>query len=262
MSQVIYLVDSFAHAPFKGNPAGVCPLEAPAEEKWMQSVAMEMNQAETAFFWPDGNAWGLRWFTPAVEVDLCGHATLASAHIMYQSGILAPSEEARFNTKSGELVCTKTDTGISMDFPSEIPQEATRQSVANAIGIEPVWFAANRMDWFLVLESEEQVCSVNPDFAEITRLGKRGVIVTAKSETDNIDFVSRFFAPQSGVPEDHVTGSAHCALGPYWAKLLGKQTVTGYQASTRGGYVNIDVRGDRVFLSGEAKTTLVGELNS
>ncbi|MCH7904869.1 MAG: PhzF family phenazine biosynthesis protein [Armatimonadetes bacterium] len=267
MPQRIFLVDAFAHAPFTGNPAGVCPLDAPAEEQWMQGVALEMNQAETAFFWPEGDRWGLRWFTPVVEVDLCGHATLASAHIMYETGLLPSSDPARFMTKSGELVCTKTDGGIAMDFPSEMPEGVDPFPVSKAIGVEPTWFGANRMDWFFVLESEKQVRSLAPNFREIADLGERGVIVTAQANTSPetgdktpADFVSRFFAPQSGIDEDPVTGSAHCALGPFWSARLGKKTVVGYQASRRGGFVTVENRNDRVNLIGKAQTVFVGEL--
>ena len=262
-----HLVDAFAHAPFTGNPAGVCPLDAPAEEEWMQNVAMQMNQAETAFSWPEGDHWHLRWFTPAVEVDLCGHATLATAHVMYETGMLPPTDPATFMTKSGEIVCTKTDSGIAMDFPSEMPEETDPLPLTGAIGVEPKWFGANRMDWFFVLESEQQVRTLEPDFNEVAKLGKRGVIVTAQTEKapetgrpTAAHFVSRFFARQSGIDEDPVTGSAHCALGPFWSARLGKQTVTGYQASKRGGYVTVENNGDRVSLIGTANTVVTGEL--
>ena len=258
----IFLVDAFAHAPFTGNPAGVCPLDAPAQEQWMQNVAMEMNQAETAFFWPEGDHWHLRWFTPAVEVDLCGHATLAAAHVMYEAGMLPETDPAKFMTKSGELVCTKTDGGIAMDFPSEMPDEADPFPVTQAFGIEPKWFGANRMDWFFVLDSENEVRALQPNFAAIHDLGKRLVIVTAQADKETeADFVSRCFAPQSGIDEDPVTGSAHCALGPFWSERLAKQTVTGYQASQRGGYVTIESNGERVTITGTANTVVTGELN-
>ncbi len=267
MNPRIYLVDAFAHAPFTGNPAAVSPLESEPDATWMQSVAMEMNQAETAFFWPEDSVWRLRWFTPTIEIELCGHATLASAHVMYETGILTEGNPAKFITESGELVCTKTDGGIAMDFPSETPDEVDPLPVAQAMGVEPTWFGANRMDWFFVLESEQQVRSLQPDFHEIAQLGKRAVIVTAQTDKapgagdpTPADFVSRSFAPQSGIDEDHVTGSAHCALGPFWSQRLGKQTVTGYQASRRGGYVTVENNGDRVSLTGKANTVVTGEL--
>ena len=267
MERKIYLVDAFAHAPFTGNPAGVCPLESEPDAAWMQSVAMEMNQAETAFFWPQGDSYGLRWFTPAVEVDLCGHATLASAHVLFETGMLSHDRSARFQTLSGELVCTKTDGGIEMDFPNEMPELDDRFSVGEALGTEPIWFGSNRMDWFFVLESEEAVRSLCPNMQAIGELGKRGVIVTAQTnsvpesgEPTDADFVSRFFAPAAGVLEDPVTGSAHCALGPFWSHRLGKQTVRGFQASKRGGFVDVTVNERRVTLGGRAKTVVVGTL--
>lgn len=266
----LYLVDAFAHAPFTGNPAGVCPLDREPEEAWMQSMAMEMNQAETAYFWPEGRHFRLRWFTPAVEVDLCGHATLASAHVMYETGILGPNDEARFMTRSGELVCKKAGDQISMDFPDEAPEEVDAFPILDALGAQPVWMGANRMDWFFVLESEEAVLACRPEMRKTADLGKRGVIVTAQSNqvttsnsllpTPAPDFLSRFFAPQSGIDEDPVTGSAHCALGPFWSARLGKNPVTGYQASKRGGYVTIECRDRRVSLSGTARTVLAGKL--
>ena len=186
---------------------------------------------------------------------------------MFETGVLALTDAARFMTKSGELVCTKTDGGIAMDFPSEMPEEVDPFPVSKAIGVEPKWFGANRMDWFFVLESEEQVRTLQPDFREVSELGKRGVIVTAQANTSPetgdktpADFVSRFFAPQSGIDEDPVTGSAHCALGPFWSDRLGKKTVVGYQASRRGGYVTVEDNGARVNLIGKAKTVVTGEL--
>jgi PhzF family phenazine biosynthesis protein len=250
----------------------------------MQNVAMEMNQAETAFFWPVAGGYGLRWFTPACEVDLCGHATLASAHVLFSenSGPAAgaaredarPPGDVSFFTKSGELVCRQVEGGIEMDFPAEPPTEVEPFSVVDALGVQPVWMGANRMDWFFELASADELLALQPDMAAVKALGKRGVIVTAPHPQPlpsnahehrvrgegSTDFLSRFFAPQSGIDEDPVTGSAHCALGPYWAAKLGRTTVTGYQASKRGGTVGVDVCGDRVGLTGTAVTTLVGEL--
>jgi predicted PhzF superfamily epimerase YddE/YHI9 len=281
--QPIFLVDAFASGPFTGNPAAVCPLEHEPDAEWMQSVAMEMNQAETAFFWPVAGGYGLRWFTPACEVDLCGHATLASAHVLFaeSSGVRRfgssevrtsePSNAIRFFTKSGELVCRQVEGGIEMDFPAEPPTEVEPFSVVGALGVQPVWMGANRMDWFFELASADELLALRPDMAAVKALGRRGVCVTAGasggSEVRGFGgaapaphFLSRFFAPQSGIDEDPVTGSAHCALGPYWAEKLGRTNVVGYQASRRGGTVRVDVRGDRVGLTGTAVTTLVGEL--
>ncbi len=263
MAQSIYLVDAFSYGPFTGNPAGVCPLEGPGDENWMQGVANEMNQAETAFFWPEGDGFHIRWFTPTVEVDLCGHATLATAHVLFSElplsamfvrgegagggATLTPSPSppegrgeslVRFFTKSGELVCRKAGDKIEMDFPAEPPTPTECKGVQEAINAEPIWVGENRMDWFFVLGSEREVRECKPDMTKVLALGKRGVIVTAASSLPlggGCDFVSRFFAPQSGIPEDPVTGSAHCALGPYWAQRLNKKTVNGYQASKRGG---------------------------
>ncbi len=277
MGQTIYLVDAFSHGPFTGNPAGVCPLASEPSAEWMQSVAMEMNQAETAFFWPSGGGYGLRWFTPAVEVDLCGHATLASAHVLFTAARedARPPGAVRFFTKSGELVCRQVEGGIEMDFPDESPSAVDPFSVVGALGVEPVWMGANRMDWFFELSSTEEVLSLRPDMRLVAELGKRGVIVTAgadekppppypspKGEGIRTDFVSRFFAPQSGIDEDPVTGSAHCALGPYWAGRLGVSSVMGFQASKRCGYVRVNVRGDRVGLVGQARTVVAGELSA
>ncbi|HXH60921.1 MAG TPA: PhzF family phenazine biosynthesis protein [Fimbriimonadaceae bacterium] len=261
MNRRIYLVDAFSNAPFTGNPAGVCPLDGPADEQWMQSVAMEMNQAETAFFWPEDGAFRLRWFTPTLEVDLCGHATLASAHVMYETGLLAQDATAKFHTKSGELTCKKNGGFIEMDFPNEQPKEIEPFNAESAIGVTPLWNGENRMAKFAVLGSEDEVRSIKPDFGLVSTMGRVGLIVTAKADKTKADFVSRFFAPQAGVPEDPVTGSAHCGLGPYWISVLGKDHVTGYQASKRGGFVQIESKGDRVVLKGEARTTMTGELN-
>ena len=237
----------------------------------MQSVAMEMNQAETAFFWPQGNDFGLRWFTPAVEVDLCGHATLASAHVLFaESPNLRPAEapdQISFFTKSGTLVCRRAEGGIAMDFPSDPPQPVEPPpGIAQALGAEPVWGGQGKFDWYFEVASQDELVSLAPDLARIKALGKRGVCVTAAAtpsdHRDATDFVSRFFAPQSGIDEDPVTGSAHCALGPYWAQKLGRATVTGYQASKRGGTVRIEVNGDRVALLGSAVTVLEGALRS
>jgi PhzF family phenazine biosynthesis protein len=258
----VFLVDAFCDGPGSGNPAGVCPLEAEPDERWMQLVARELNQAETAFLWPEGGAFRLRWLTPTVEVDLCGHATLASAHALWSEGLLAPALPARFATRSGTLVCTPLDDGrIEMDFPEKRPQpSAPLAGLLDVLGSAPRWVGANRMDWFVELADESAVRTLRPDHAAIARLGLRGLIVTARADAGAAhDFVSRFFAPQSGVPEDHVTGSAHCALAPYWCERLGRPVLTGFQASARGGRVEVEPRDGRVLLRGRARTTLAGE---
>jgi PhzF family phenazine biosynthesis protein len=249
------LVDAFAQGPFTGNPAGVCFLDEPVDDLWLQSVAAEINQAETAFLLARGDGFSLRWFTPEIEVDLCGHATLASAHALWSTSRLDWDCPANFETRSGRLTAEWRETRISMDFPAE------RVSAAAAeVGVPAVWTGANRMDWFVELESEGAVRDLEPDLALLAKLGKRGVIFTARSAHSEYDFVSRFFAPSAGVPEDAVTGSAHCALGPYWASKLGKDEVVGYQASRRGGVVGVEVRGERVNLLGTARTVVEGTL--
>jgi PhzF family phenazine biosynthesis protein len=262
MSWIIYQVDAFADRPFAGNPAGVCILERGAPEKWMQAVAAEMNVAETAFLVRrEDGAHDLRWFTPTVEVDLCGHATLASAHVLWDERILSADERARFHTKSGELVAWREGDTIRMDFPSEpvIAGEAPA-ALAEALHVPLAFAGKNRMDWLVEVADEATVRAVRPELRALAALGVRGVIVTARSATPERDFVSRFFAPAAGVDEDPVTGSAHCALAPYWAGKLGKATLAGYQASARGGTVLCSVKGDRVVLGGRAITVLRAKL--
>jgi len=262
MSWDIYQVDAFADRPFSGNPAGVCLLTAAAPESWMQSVAGEMNVAETAFLVrrTDG-AYDLRWFTPTVEVDLCGHATLASAHVLWEQGLLAEAESARFHTRSGILTAWREGGTIRMDFPAEPVQEGTAPAtLAPALGVPFSFAGKNRMDWLVEVADEATVHAVRPELRALAALGVRGVIVTAVSSTPERDFVSRFFAPGAGVDEDPVTGSAHCALAPYWAGKLGKSELIGVQDSTRGGTVRCRVQGDRVVLGGQAVTVLRAKL--
>ncbi len=251
MTCPFYLVDAFAHSPLSGNPAGVCVLEEPACDEWMQHVGGEVNQAETAFVWPIEGGWSLRWFTPTVEVDLCGHATLAAASVI-------DANEARFSTRSGWLSARKVGGQIFMDFPGEPVVEAA--TPFNLPGT--VWQGANRMDWFVVLESEDAVRGFNPNMHQIAEAGLRGLCITAKSEVAGVDFISRFFAPQSGVPEDAVTGSAHCGLVGLWHTRLALTSMVGYQASARGGYVGVQLIGDRVELSGTAHRIIEGTLTA
>jgi len=262
MSWIIYQVDAFTDRPFSGNPAGVCVLERAAPEKWMQVVAAEMNVAETAFLVRrDDGAYDLRWFTPPVEVDLCGHATLASAHILWDERILPADERARFHTKSGELTAWREADTIRMDFPSEpVTSSEAPAALAEALGVPFTFAGKNRMDWLVEVADEAAVLVIRPELRALVTLGVRGVIVTARSATPERDFVSRFFAPAAGVDEDPVTGSAHCALAPYWAGKLGKSALTGYQASARGGTVLCAVAGDRVVLAGRAVTVLRAKL--
>jgi PhzF family phenazine biosynthesis protein len=264
MPAPLYLVDAFTDRPFAGNPAGVCLPAGHPDHLWMQAVAAEMNQAETAFVRPrpDGD-WDLRWFTPTLEVDLCGHATLASAHVLWETGRAKADQPVRFHTKSGVLTCTLAHGRIEMDFPAE-PATAVQAPAeeAFALGAAPVFVGRNRLDMLVVLDSAGEVRRLKPDIGQVARIKARGVIVTARSDRPDADFVSRFFAPQSGVAEDPVTGSAHCCLGPYWRAELGKAELVGYQASPRGGFVAVRCVGDRVMLGGRAVTVVAGELKA
>lgn len=266
MGLEILTVDAFTDRPYAGNPAAVCVLAGPPDEGWMKLLAREMNLSETAFLWPEGEAWRLRWLTPTIEVDLCGHATLASAHALWQTGRLAPGAAARFLTRSGALAARRLGDGsIELDFPRCDPAEAPlADGVLAALGLTsaPRWSGMARSDVFLEVGSEEQVLALSPDFHRLGALtaGDRGAIVTARASRPGVDFVSRFFAPAAGVDEDPVTGSAHCALGPYWAGRLGKGELEAFQASARGGRLSLRVTPDRVFLVGRAVTVLRGEL--
>lgn len=261
MSQTIVQVDAFTDRPFAGNPAAVCVLPGPAGERWMQSVAGEMNLSETAFLHPEGDGFRLRWFTPAVEVDLCGHATLASAHVLWEAGVITPGAQARFWTRSGLLTATRSDGWITMDFPARPvtpappPPELTRALRATVVAA-----GASAYDLLAEVASEAELRALAPDLQSVAQIPVRGVIVTSPSSTPGYHFVSRFFAPRAGVPEDPVTGSAHCTLAPYWAERLGRTQLVGYQASSRGGVVRVQVQGDRVLLAGQAVTVLRGEL--
>jgi PhzF family phenazine biosynthesis protein len=258
----IVQVDAFTDRPFHGNPAAVCLLDAPRDAAWMQAVAGEMNLAETAFLWPENGAFRLRWFTPAVEVDLCGHATLASAHVLWQEGHLAPDAEARFDTRSGRLTARRAGDWIEMDFPAEpADPDPAPPGLLDALGVTAVWTGHRlRLGYRLVeVADEAAVRRAAPDIRALARAA-RGVIVTARASSGEADFVSRFFAPAMGVDEDPVTGSAHCVLAPYWAGQLGRTELTGYQASARGGVVRVRAAGDRVILGGQAVTVMRGEL--
>jgi len=254
-------VDAFSAKPFAGNPAAVCVLAHAADKKWMQHVAREMNLSETAFLFRHDDAWNLRWFTPTVEIDLCGHATLASAHVLWEDGHLPPGAQARFDTKSGRLTADRRGEWIEMDFPSQPVQPAEPpDSLLEALGVRGKYVGRNRTDYLVEVESEAEVRALHPDMTRLRALPMRGVIVTARASSAGFDFVSRFFAPGSGVDEDPVTGSAHCALAPYWSAQLNKTSMLGFQASSRGGVVAVRVAGDRVILGGQAVTVLRGEL--
>ncbi len=263
MSQTIFQVDSFTNTPFAGNPAAVCILPQERDERWMQDVAREMNLSETAFLVQARDGYNLRWFTPAAEVALCGHATLASAHILWETGELRPGEQARFHTLSGLLTADQRGEWYEMDFPatSETPVEIPADLIDTlGAGIQAQNVVANRFDFLVEVASESIVRAIQPDITRLSKLPVRGVIVTSRSDSVDYDFVSRFFAPAVGVNEDPVTGSAHCFLSPYWSARLGRNELVGYQASPRGGIVKVRLDGDRVHLGGQAVTVMRGEL--
>ncbi len=279
MTVPIFTVDAFTDQAFAGNPAAVCLLERPRDAAWMQSVAREMNLSETAFLTPHaGDGFDLRWFTPAVEVALCGHATLASAHVLWESGMLGRTDPARFHTASGVLTATRAGDGIEMDFPAKPVTEAKPAvGLVEALGVKPVFVGRNAFDYFVEVASEDEVRGAQPDHGRLGTIEVRGVVLTSRpargaaaaargerrsgnGRSGACDFVSRFFAPGSGVPEDPVTGSAHCALAPYWAAKLGRTAMTGRQLSQRVGIVRVRVDGDRVMLGGHAITVMKGVL--
>jgi PhzF family phenazine biosynthesis protein len=254
-------VDAFTDRPFAGNPAAICWLESEADPTWMQSVAAEMNLSETAFVRRLADGLELRWFTPAVEVDLCGHATLATAHAIWSSDLVPNGEPLCFNTKSGLLTCTRDGSFIELDFPAT-PASAveTPALLFDALGAQAVFVGRSRFDYLAVVESPAVVRSLRPDFRKLSQIPARGVIVTSRSDDSQFDFISRFFAPNCGVDEDPVCGSAHCCLTPYWAERLGKRHLMAYQASARGGVLRLRLYGDRVILGGQAVTVWQGEM--
>jgi len=261
MGFTLIQVDAFTDKPFAGNPAAVCILPAPRDAHWMQNVAREMNLSETAFLVRQEDGYSLRWFTPAVEVELCGHATLASAHVLWELGHLKPNEQARFTTRSGLLTAERRGEWIEMDFPATPEDTADPPAeLGRALGTPMKYLGKNKFDYLIEVDSEATVRALRPDFTLLATLPVRGLIVTSTATTPGFDFVSRFFAPASGVNEDPVTGSAHCCLGPFWRKRMGKDEFVAYQASARGGAVHVRVKGDRVVLGGQAVTVLRGEL--
>ncbi|MBP2002475.1 PhzF family phenazine biosynthesis protein [Paenibacillus shirakamiensis] len=261
----LYIVDAFTDLPFKGNPAAVCMADQELDTKRMQEIAMEMNLSETAFLFPEGKGYRLRWFTPKIEIKLCGHATLASSHILWETGRLPTNQSAHFYTLSGELVARREQDRIILNFPAytvlPIPPV---DGLYEALGIEHTdveYLGGYGDDVLVVLNSDDTVKTMSPHFEKLTSVNKRGVSVTAQSTDQPYDIVSRFFAPRVGVPEDPVTGSAHCGLAPYWLGRLGKDSLTAYQASTRGGVLYLSMEGDRILLGGQAVTILQGTLN-
>jgi PhzF family phenazine biosynthesis protein len=261
MKLQITTVDAFTSEPFRGNPAAVCVLDGPLEESVMQNIAMEMNLSETAFLHPEETGWRLRWFTPEAEVQLCGHATLASAHTLWERGLAGPDETLTFHTLSGPLTCSKREDGkIRMDFPARKTEvEAVPTEFFAALGVTPVFVGVSECNYLVEVENEDTLRALVPDLRLLASLPLWGTIVTSRSNSPDYDFVSRFFAPAKGVGEDPVTGSAHCSLAPYWSVKLGKIQMTGFQASKRGGVVGVEFNGERVVLLGEAVTVLRGE---
>jgi PhzF family phenazine biosynthesis protein len=260
----IVQVDAFTNRPFAGNPAAVCVLKEAPSEEWMKDVAREMNLSETAFLVPRNGGFHLRWFTPAVEVALCGHATVASAHVLWQDGHLPEAQQAQFHTLSGLLTADRRGDWIELDFPAKIAEPVGPPAdLLPALGVAEAKFVGkNAFDYLVEIESDADLRALSPDHSRLRKLPVRGVIVTAQSASPEFDFISRFFAPGSGIDEDPVTGSAHTALGPYWAGKLGKIEMTAFQASARGGVVKIRMAGDRVKLGGQAVTVMTGVLNA
>jgi PhzF family phenazine biosynthesis protein len=252
----LYQIDAFADQPFTGNPAAICPLQTWLDDATMQNMAMENNLSETAFFVGGDGKYDLRWFTPGSEVDLCGHATLASSHVIFNR--LEPTQDKlTFSTKSGDLVVTRQGELMEMNFPSRPPEAMETNAVLmQALGGNPVAALQSR-DYFVVYETEAEVAALTPDFGAMAGLDKWATIVTAPGDT--CDFVSRFFAPGEGIDEDPVTGSAHCTLIPYWADRLGKSEMLARQISARGGELHCRLEGDRVAIAGKAREVLVGE---
>ncbi len=261
MQAELHLVDAFTQAPFRGNVAGVCIPDGPADDAWMQQVAAELKHSETAFLFPEGTNWNLRWFTPKEEVRLCGHATLAAASVLWETGRVSQNKAIVFETLSGKLTARRDGDWISMDFPAEPPATSMPiPGLGQALGVEPLYTGRNRFDILVELPLADDVCSLEPDLDALSAIRTRGIIVTAASDLPHFDFVSRFFAPAVGVPEDPVTGSAHCCLGPYWGEKLKKTEMVGFQCSPRGGSVRVKLEGDRVILSGHAVHVLSGKL--
>lgn len=266
----LFQIDSFASKPFTGNPAGVFLADEKVSDAWMQSIAMEMNLSETAFISPptDG-VFGLRWFTPNAEVDLCGHATMAASHVLWETDRVENSESIQFNTRSGILECRLENKMIKMDFPaSEIDQVDPKKDLVDALGVDPVFVGKSSFDFLVEVRSASDVQSARVDFVKLKSLPVRGVILTAVADqavkqelSHDVDFISRFFAPAFDVDEDPVTGSAHCALAPYWSEKIGKDSLVGYQGSKRGGFVGMTLEGSRVELSGNAITVFSAKVD-
>lgn len=254
-------VDAFSDRPFYGNPAAVCVTPQPLPDTLMQHIASEMNLAETAFLVKEEKGFHLRWFTPTTEVELCGHATLASAHVLWEKGLLPPDEVAMFRTLSGELTANREGDDIVLDFPAKPANEVVQDDVKALFpDLEILFLGKSDYDYLVVLEDEEALIELHPDLNSMADVDARGFILTARSASSAYDYISRFFAPAAGVNEDSVTGSAHCTLAPYWSEVIGSSQLTGYQASARGGYVGTEFMGERVKLKGKAITVMWAEM--
>jgi len=259
----LVIVDAFTDRPFEGNPAAVCLLSEPRDDEWMRRVAAEVNLSETAFLVREGDGYRLRWFTPEVEVNLCGHATLASSHVLWSEGYWPEGTPIPFQTRSGLLTAERDGDLIELDFPA-LPVQAcsTPAGLIESLGIDPLFVGNYGMDYLCEVPDEATLRSLQPDFTKLKQVKTRGLVVTCRASEGPYDFVSRFFAPSVGIAEDPVTGSAHCALAPYWARKLGRDDLNGYQASRRGGAVRVRLRGDRVRLAGQAVTVVRGMLEA
>ena len=267
MGTRIVQVDAFADRPFAGNPAAVCVLTSWPKDEWLQAVAGEMNLSETAYLVRTVEGFELRWFTPAKEVDLCGHATLASSHVLWEDGHLKADQEAVFSTRSGPLSAKRHGDWIDLNFPAEAPKPVEApEGLLEALGAKALYVGLNRLDYLIEVETENEVRELRPNFTQLEQIGTGTAIVTARASKGPYDMVSRYFAPRYGIPEDPVTGAAHCALGPYWSEKLGKSELLAYQASARGGVMRVRIPEakavvkPRVLLGGQAVTVLRGEL--
>lgn len=257
----LYQVDAFTHDLFKGNPAAVCLLDKSMKDSWLQAVAREMNLSETAFLLQQRGGYTLRWFTPKMEVDLCGHATLASSFVLFEKGLVKNGNEIKFFTRSGELKASQKNGWITLDFPRfgesayEVPLE-----LIHSLGIRPICAIRSGENVIIEVASTMEVYEMKPNYLEMIKTPLHGIAVTARSDGKKYDFVSRYFAPWVGINEDPVTGSVHACLGPYWGKRLGKDKMIAYQASERGGVIKVELSGERVLLSGQAVMVFEGFL--
>jgi PhzF family phenazine biosynthesis protein len=261
MTAPLTLVDAFTSRAFGGNPAAVCVLPAAADDAWMRLVARELAMPATAFLYPNGDGYRLRWFTATSELELCGHGTLASAHVLWDSGRLPLDRPAAFETRGGTLGARRHGEWIELNFPATPAVEsAAPAGLVDTLGVTPTWIGRSRLDYIVEVADERLVRELQPDFVRLRDVQTRGVIVTSRSASPDRDFVSRFFAPSTGLNEDSVTGSAHCCLGPYWTARLGRTSLVAHQISPRGGVLKVAVDGDRVRLEGQAVTVMRGEI--